>query len=286
MPTDTIKPKKSLGKGLASLIPGASSEEKQKIAFKEVYIDMVTPRSAQPRKKFDKESLEKLAESIKRHGVLQPLVVSKKKNGFEIIAGERRFRASLIAGLEKVPVYVKNLSDQKKSETSLVENVQRQDLNPIEEASAYRELVNRYGLTHSEIAKRVAKDRATISNLIRILSLSSKVRSLLMDQKISLGIAKVLLKVEKSDQNFLAQKAIKDGLSVRALEKLVSKKEPKKTKDQTLSLVQKVSDKLSKKLNTKVFIKYKNEKGYVGISFYSSEEFNDLVLKLETLRKS
>ncbi len=290
MSTDTVKTKKhGLGRGLDSLIPASHLSSQQvstprQTGVMEVEIDLLFCSKNQPRKKFDREKLEGLADSIKAQGIIQPILVYKKEGKYEIVAGERRFRAANIAGLAKVPVILKDLDPSKAQQVAIVENIQREDLNPIEEADAYKSLVEDHGLTHSKIAKLVGKDRATISNLLRIQALSSKVKDCIRNGSISLGHAKVLASVlDLASQNRYAGILVKKKLSVRGLERLI--KNPKKSSkdDRTLKLVSRIATRLEKKLKTKVNIDYKNEKGSVSIYYYSSEQFNDLIEKLEKL---
>ena len=291
--TDTIKKKTTssygLGRGLDSLIPNSQlntqpqNSPKQR-GIREVDIDLISRNKSQPRKHFDTEKLKKLAESIKSQGVLQPILVSKKDKGYEIVAGERRFRAANMAGLDKIPVILKDLDPSKVLGASIVENVQREDLNPIEEGQAYKTLVENHNLTHSEIAKLVGKDRASVSNLIRILMLSDRVKDLVARGLISLGHAKVLCSVSGVGlQNKYASLVVAKKLSVRGLERLINQKSKPVEDDKTLKLVDRIAKKLALKLKTKVAIDYKNEKGSISIHYYSSEQFNELVVGLERL---
>lgn len=289
MPTTGTIKKHGLGKGLDSLIPTSHlttqpAKTSSPRGVFEMDIDLLVCNKKQPRKHFDAEKLNSLAESIKSQGVLQPILVQKKEKEYEIIAGERRFRAANIAGLDKVPVILKNLAPTKVLGASIVENVQREDLNPIEEAEAYQKLAENHGLTHSEIAKLVGKDRATVSNLLRIRALSDKVKALVVAGRISLGHAKVLVSLSDLDlQNKYADILVKKRLSVRGLERLIVKLNKPAKDDRALKLVDRIAKKLSLRLKTKVNIDYKNEKGHVSIYYYSSEQFNELVSKLEKL---
>ena len=232
--------KRGLGRGLNALIntgPDIEVKEKSKDNSdnKEVFVNisLVEPNRNQPRKEFDKEALSELAASIKQYGILQPIMVQKNGDMYEIIAGERRWRAAKEAGLKEVPVIVRDYDKQKIMEISIIENIQRENLNPIEEAMAYQCLMEEYGLKHDELADKVSKNRSTITNSMRLLRLSENIQQMIIDGKISTGHAKVLLSVEnKEEQEKIAAELISRSLSVRELEKLVKKYiKPRKKKE-------------------------------------------------------
>ena len=313
---------KGLGKGLDSLIPKSSSISKgsnekikeipikkevekvvekvvetvveEKIVYEQqlVKLSLVEPNREQPRKKFDEDSIIELSESIKQHGVITPLLVLQKDNYYEIIAGERRWRAAKLAGLKEVPVIIKDLTDQEVVEISLIENIQRENLNPIEEAMAYKKLLNEYNLKQDEIAERVGKSRTAVTNAIRLLKLSDEVQQMIIDEMISTGHARALLTIENKEFQYqLAQKIFDEKLSVREVEKLIKDiKNPKKEKPKTtINEQQFIYDDLQNKMNqilgTKVNIKQKNaNKGKIEIEYYSSEELEhifDLIMGIK-----
>lgn len=257
-------------------------------------IEKIMAGSHQPRKNFDKTLLEELAQSIREHGVLQPLLVRKKSDGrYELIAGERRWRASQLAGLIDVPAIVKNFEDRQSAEVALIENIQREDLNPVEEAMAMSKLIQDFGLTQQEVAARVGKERATITNSLRLLALPHSVLDLVSERKISQGHAKVLLSLDNSlTQIELAKLTVEKTLSVRQLESQVKRSksdEPQleeKRVDGTSAavasqLVDSLSDDLRKSLGTKVQIDYSAGKGKISIYFYSDEELSNLIDKIK-----
>ena len=249
------------------------------------------PNRNQPRKEFDKEALSELAASIKQYGILQPIMVQKNGDMYEIIAGERRWRAAKEAGLKEVPVIVRDYDKQKIMEISIIENIQRENLNPIEEAMAYQCLMEEYGLKHDELADKVSKNRSTITNSMRLLRLSENIQQMIIDGKISTGHAKVLLSVEnKEEQEKIAAELISKSLSVRELEKLVKKyikprkkKENKETIDYSL-FYKEYEDKLKDILGTKVQINTKDKnKGRIEIDYYSAAELERIVELLNTI---
>ena len=272
--------KRGLGRGLNALInTGTDTESKENTKenneYKEVFVNisLVEPNINQPRKEFDKDALSELANSIKQYGILQPIIVQKNEDMYEIIAGERRWRAAKEAGLTEVPVIIRDYDKQKIMEISIIENIQRENLNPIEEAMAYQSLIEEYGLKHEELAERVSKNRSTITNSMRLLKLSDNIQQMIIDGKISAGHAKVLLSVENtSEQEKIAQELISKSLSVRELEKLVKQyikpRKKKKSKDDTdYSLFYKeYEDRLKDILGTKVQINTKDKnKGRIEI---------------------
>ena len=290
--------KRGLGRGLNALInTGTDTESKENAKesneYKEVFVNisLVEPNRNQPRKEFDKNALSELANSIKQYGILQPIIVQKNEDMYEIIAGERRWRAAKEAGLTEVPVIIRDYDKQKIMEISIIENIQRENLNPIEEAMAYQSLMEEYGLKHEELAERVSKNRSTITNSMRLLKLSDNIQQMIIDGKISAGHAKVLLSVENtSEQEKIAQELISKSLSVRELEKLVKQyikpRKKKKSKDDTdYSLFYKeYEDRLKDILGTKVQINTKDKnKGRIEIDYYSAAELERIVELLNTI---
>lgn len=258
----------------------------------QVSIDKMIPGNFQPRTHFEKSKLEELASSIRQNGILQPIVAKRKPDGkFEIIAGERRWRAAQIAGLHQVPVILKTIGNQATLELALIENIQREDLNPIEEAEAYQRLVEEFSLTQQQVADKVGKERATVANSLRLLNLTEPARKLLVEGKISQGHAKVLLALSSpADQMKWAKAVAEDNLSVRQLEKMVAKanntgsQKASTTNDignVTQRLIAGLSEELQKSLGTKVSIDYNNSHGKISIHFYSDEELTGLVERLK-----
>ena len=241
----------------------------------------------QPRKYFNEEGLEELAASIKQHGVIEPLVVTKRENYYLLVSGERRWRASMKAGLKEVPVVIKDYTDQEVLEIGLIENIQRENLNPIEEAKAYKQLIRDFGLKQDEVAKRVSKNRSTITNIMRLLNLSEPVQTMVIEEKLSNGHARALLAIEDEElQEEAANKIINEQLSVRETEKLVKKllnqkpkKEANNTEEKDLSFLYKdIEEKLKYKLGSKTTIKAKNnEKGKIEIEYFSQEELEHIM---------
>ena len=255
-------------------------------------LNLIEPNSEQPRKKFDEESLQELADSIKQYGILQPLIVQKKGNHYEIIAGERRWRAAKLAGVTDVPVLIREYDKQQTMEIALIENVQRADLNPIEEAQAFQQLIQEFHLTQEEIANRVSKNRATITNSMRLLKLDIRVQDMLAEGKISSGHARALLGLEEGERQYqVAAKIIEEKLSVRDVEKLVKMmnrppKEKKPEKGPDIDLIyRQVEDKLKSIMGTKVVINQKDKnKGRIEIEYYSQEELERLIELMESLK--
>lgn len=290
--------KGGLGKGLDILIPQGVLKEEAKIEKESsitekndfmVKISMVEPNKDQPRKSFDEESLAELADSIKQHGIIQPLVVVKKDNHYEIVTGERRWRAAKLAGLKTIPVIVKDLSDKEITEISLIENIQREDLNPIEEAMAYQRLMKEFHMTQDEISKKVSKSRAAIANAVRLLKLDKDVQAMLIARQISSGHARALLSLENLDEQYdLATRIVEEQLSVRETEELVKllnespaqKEEDIKEEvdEQTRIIYENYENLLKRLMGTKVSIKKKkNDKGKIEIEYYSLEELERLL---------
>lgn len=256
-----------------------------------VKISKVEPNREQPRKQFDEDSLLELSESIKQYGVLQPLVVSDKKDYYEIIAGERRWRAAKLAGLKEVPVIIKELSKQETVEISLIENIQREDLNPIEEAMAFKRLLDEFHLKQDEVADRVSKSRTAVTNVMRLLKLESEVQQMLIDEMISAGHARALLGISDRDlQIKIANKVFDEKLSVRETEKLVkSILEPKKEKTMKKdpaedAIYESLEEKMKGIMGTKVIInRKKNNKGKIEIEYYSRDELERIIELFESI---
>lgn len=292
------KQSRGLGKGLDSLIPDAVGEakvkkeaevkapvkEEKKEAETIVKITMVEPNRKQPRKNFDEDALQELSDSIKQFGLIQPILVQDRKDHYEIIAGERRWRAAKMAGLKEVPVIIRDYTEQEIMEISLIENIQREDLNPIEEAQAYKRLLTEFNLKQDEVAERVSKSRAAVTNSIRLLKLDDRVQQMVIDDMISTGHARALLAVEDHEEQYmLAQKIFDEKLNVRDVEKLVKnlhkpvkqKKEEDKTMD---AIYQDIENKLKQKLSTKVIVTSKGEgAGRIEIEFYNHEDLDRLL---------
>lgn len=262
---------------------------------KEMFLKLssIEPNRNQPRNEFKEDSLLELAESMKEYGVLQPLLVQKKGDFYEIIAGERRWRAAKLAGLKEVPVVIREYTKQQSMEIALIENVQREDLNPIEEAKAYQRLMQEFSLKQEEIAARVAKNRVTITNSMRLLKLDERVQDMLIQNQITGGHARALLSVEDPELQFqLAGKIVTESLSVREVEKLVKslskKKEPKEKKEEDVSLsliFRELEDRMKSAMGTKVSINRKDKnKGRVEIEYYSEAELERIVELIESIR--
>ena len=294
--------KRGLGKGLDSLIPTnvmmesevkhatvstASSPEEEKDGTLMVKLSKVEPNREQPRKNFDEDSLQELAESLKQFGMLQPILVQNRGDYYEIIAGERRWRAAKIAGLKEVPVIVRELTDQEIVEISLIENIQREDLNPIEEAQAYKRLLTEFHLKQDEAAERVSKSRTAVTNSMRLLKLCDEVQKMVVDDMISTGHARALISIEDPEEQYLiAQKIFDEKLSVREVEKLVKDlhKPPKPPKEENKTLqaiYQEISERLKQSLSTKVSVSAKqNGAGKIEIEFYNHEDLERLLERI------
>lgn len=294
--------KRGLGKGLDSLIPAnvmmesevkhatvstASSPEEGKDGTLMVKLSKVEPNREQPRKNFDEDSLQELAESLKQFGMLQPILVQNRGDYYEIIAGERRWRAAKIAGLKEVPVIVRELTDQEIVEISLIENIQREDLNPIEEAQAYKRLLTEFHLKQDEVAERVSKSRTAVTNSMRLLKLCDEVQKMVVDDMISTGHARALISIEDPEEQYLiAQKIFDEKLSVREVEKLVKDlhKPPKPPKEENKTLqaiYQEISERLKQSLSTKVSVSAKqNGAGKIEIEFYNHEDLERLLERI------
>ena len=298
---------KGLGKGLDALIPESSARknaktevEKQvvieKVIKKEevmVKISEVEPNRNQPRKNFDEDALLELSESIKQFGIIQPLVVQKRKDYYEIIAGERRWRAAKMAGLKEVPVIIKDYTDQEIVEISLIENIQREDLNPIEEAQAFKRLLTEFHLKQDEVAEKVSKSRTAVTNSMRLLKLDERVQQMVIDDMLSTGHARALLATDDKEQQYsLANKIFEEKMSVREVEHMMQAlqkpKTEKKRKEEVPNkfIYEDVEEKLKNILGTKVSVNHKkNNKGKIEIEFYSNEELERLLELFETIHE-
>lgn len=304
-----------LGKGLDSLIPNKNTANIKPSVKKEgnvdtavktkdvketsnneksgevlVKINKIEPNREQPRKAFEEDSLLELADSIKQFGVLQPLLVQKKKDYYEIIAGERRWRAAKLAGIKEVPVIIKEYTNQEIVEISLIENIQRENLNPIEEAMAFKRLLEEFSLKQDEVAERVSKSRTAVTNSMRLLKLSEKVQQMIVDDMISTGHARALLAIDDKEQQYtLAMKIFDEKLSVRETEKMVkalknTKKQPEKIEKEHQFVYDDIAEKMKNIMGTKVKINQKsNGKGKIEIEYYSPEELEriyDLIMSI------
>jgi ParB family transcriptional regulator, chromosome partitioning protein len=274
--------KAALGKGLNALLPDRGGE------VIEIEIEKVLPNENQPRKVFKDAALKELATSIKEKGVLQPVIVSRVGDGtFKLIAGERRWRASSLAGLKKIPALVKDVSSQDAIEIALIENIQREELNPLETANAFSSLMKDFKLTQEELSERVGKERATVANYLRILKLPDEVKSLVNDGSLSIGHAKALLSIEdRLEQIEVARKIVREGLSVRAAEALCNDfkrlpegpaAKPPKKQEKKLPEVADLEDRLIQALGTKVRLQHKGKKGKIEIEYYSLDELDRLL---------
>lgn len=272
-----------------SAIAGDASESKKGALL--VKISSVEPNLNQPRKQFDEDALLELSESIKQYGILQPILVTEKNNYYEIIAGERRWRAAKLAGLKEVPVIVKEFNEQELVEISLIENIQREDLNPVEEAMAYKRLIDEFHLKQDEIADRVGKSRTAVTNSMRLLKLDEKVQQMLIDEMITAGHARAILSVsDKEKQANVAMKVFDEKLSVRETEALVKHileppKEKKKTVNTTEDAVyEQLEERMKSIVGTKVFIhRKKNNKGKIEIEYYSRDDLERIIDLFETI---
>lgn len=274
----------ALGKGLGALIP--EPEEKEERRFFYCGIEEIRPHRAQPRKHFDESKLLELAETIKEKGILDPLMVRRVEDGYELIAGERRWRAAQKAGLKEVPVIVREADDREVLELSLIENLQREDLNPIEEAEGFRELIEQFNVSHEELSKRVGKDRTTITNALRLLKLPTEIQNHLIQNRITAGHARAILSLESREkQKELCEIILQKDLSVReteALAKRWSEKSNKRSaterrKEELVAQLQSLQDALRQHLGTKVRIQSKGKKGKIEIEYYSLEDLERII---------
>ena len=300
-----VAKKSGLGKGLDALIPAGNKKvsapknmepviiEKivEKKGVETLKITDVEPNREQPRKNFNEDALLELSDSIKQYGVIQPLIVQKKQDRYEIIAGERRWRAAKMAGIKEIPVIIKDYSDQQIMEISLIENIQREDLNPIEEAMAYKNLMEEFHLKQDEIAERVSKSRTAVTNSMRLLKLDKRVQQMMIDDMITAGHARTLITIEDPDVQYnIATKIFDEKLSVRETEKMVKflqKPEIKRTKTEKINsfIYKDIEEKIKAILGTKVTVDHRsNNKGKISIEYYSNEELERIVYLLESIK--
>ena len=288
-----VKHKKmALGKGLGALIPGIEKEDGAKQDYFYCDIDLIRPHPFQPRVTFSEENLQELADSIKTQGVLQPLLVRNDEAGYELIAGERRLRAAKRAGLTQVPVVIKRVTDDKLLEMSLVENIQRENLNPIEEAEAYHRLISQLNLTQDQASTRVGKSRSAVANFLRLRQLPDQIKDSITDGTLSMGHARALLGAETSAQQLAAWRAVVSRrLSVRETENLVRRlksetKKPQVSKNRSEQIyLTSLAEDLSRHLGTKILIKKDGQKGKVEIEFYSNDDLERLIDRLKQTNK-
>ena len=305
-----MAPKRGLGRGLSNLIPtddttedvspkaskqtktgAVTKTEVVKKVEQTLNINRIEPNKNQPRKEFNEDALQELADSIKQFGVIEPLVVVKRKGYYELIAGERRWRAARLAGLKEVPVVIKDYDDQQIVEIALIENIQREDLNPIEEAHAYERLIQEFNLTQDEVAERVSKSRTTVTNALRLLKLTEKVQQMLIDEMITAGHARAILAVSDMEkQESLAMRVFDEKLSVRETEKLVKAvlAPPKEKKSHSYSAedaaYENLEEKMKSIMGTKVLIhRKKNDKGKIEIEYYSRDELERIIDLFESI---
>lgn len=279
--------KPALGKGLGALIENRIEENQNSVI--EVEINQVEPGPGQPRKNFDKEKIDALAESIKEHGIIQPLIVTREENRYYIIAGERRWRAAKAAGFKTIPVIERNATTKEVLELALVENIQREDLNPIEEAEAYAKLLQDYSMTQEQVAAMVGKSRSAIANMLRLLHFSEKVKNLLISGELTTGQARPILALESmQEQDSAAEYILKSGLNARQAEQYVKKlteksKQKSQSEEKEISEqikqqeVRFVQDRLRTSLGTKVILNDHNGRGKITIEYYSKDERERLI---------
>ena len=284
--------KKGLGKGLGALITENTDADRERLSgVLEVDINRVEPNKDQPRKYFEDAALQELSDSIQNYGIIQPLLVKKEDGYFSIIAGERRWRAARMAKLSKVPIIIKEYNDIEVLQVALIENIQRADLNPLEEALSYKRLLEEYGLTQEEIAQKVGKSRSNIANMLRLLKLDKRVQSFLADNKLTVGHARALLPLEESMQLELAERIMEEELSVRETESLIqslseeAKPIIEKSPVTRNPMLDNFESNLKQLLGTKVSIKEKNNKGKIEISYFSQEELDRLLCLLKKVEQ-
>lgn len=280
--------KQVLGRGLDALIPDVEASVLEPEPFFYCDIDAIRPNPYQPRRHFSDQELKTLSVSIGEKGIIQPLVVRAVSNGYELVVGERRWRAARLAGIKQVPVVVKNVSGAEMVETALVENVQREDLNPLEKADAYDRLINEFGLTQQEVAKRVSQDRSTVANLLRLRKLPKPIQADIVNNTLSMGHARALLSAETPSQQKEAwRRIVSENLSVRAAEALVKKLKTRKASKKKARTSQDVyleslADDLSRHLGTRVRIVRRGNRGRVEIEYYGNEDLDRLISRLKT----
>lgn len=278
----------ALGRGLDALIPGIKSVENRSEEYFQCDIELIHPNRYQSRLQFSEDEMEELCLSIKEHGIIQPLLVRKADNGYELVAGERRLRAARMIELDQVPVVIKDVTDADLLEISIVENVQREDLNPVEEAEAYHLLITEFNLTQDQTAKRVGKSRSTVANFLRLRQLPEQIKASIVDSTLSMGHARALLGAEASAQQIAAWRAVvSKGLSVRETEALIKRLKREKemsekpATDSEDIYLSSLADDLSRHLGTMVQIKRRGQKGTVQIKFYSNDDLDRLLSLLK-----
>lgn len=274
-----------LGKGLGALI-SENEEDSNESSKLLIPLNKIKSNAEQPRKSFDNEKIAELAESIKHHGIIQPLIVMKENDSYVIIAGERRWRASKMAGLKEVPAIIMDITDREVLEISLIENIQRQDLNPIEEALAYKKLIDDFKITQEELSKKVGKSRTAITNCMRLINLDDRVKQYLIDGVLSEGHGRALLAINDGNLQYtVAQKVIDEGLSVRELERLIKKvyagdkkkKDNDEINDENNVYYKDIEEKLQSYFGTKIKLSYKKDKGKIEIEYYSDEDLQRIL---------
>ncbi len=277
--------KKGLGKGLEALISSTNALEDAKNSVMEVRINEVEPNSQQPRKVFDQEKLEALAESIKDHGVVQPIIVRSEGTHYKIVAGERRWRAAKLAELKTIPVIIKDITSREVMEIALIENLQREDLNPIEEAEAFQKLIDEYSMTQEEVAKTVGKSRAAVANSVRLLTLTDEIKAMISDGRLTSGHARTLITItDAKRQNELANTIVEKNFTVRESEKLAaSESKPKKKKETRKAMTKEsieileLEEKLRAVYGTKINLIRAKEKGKIIFEVYSKDELDRII---------
>jgi len=273
--------KKGLGKGLSALIPDSPQGDNEN-GILQLKITEIEANENQPRRKFDEEALASLAESIKEHGIVQPIVVRREGTGYQIVAGERRWRAARIAGLKTVPVVVKDYSDTQVLEIALIENLQREDLNPIEEANAYKALIDEHSLSQEEIGKRIGKSRSAITNSLRLLNLPSEIIEYLISGKLTAGHARALLAFEDDKKKIeIANRIINENLNVRQVEKLAKEKQKTKKPKIKSAEICDIEERLRNIFGTKVTITHSKKKGKIEIEYYGIDDLDKILNILE-----
>ncbi|MFS0558724.1 ParB/RepB/Spo0J family partition protein [Brevibacillus sp. 179-C9.3 HS] len=272
---------RGLGKGLNALITSNLIEEGEQV--KEVSINEIRPNPYQPRKEFEQSAIDELAQSIKEHGIIQPLIVRKSIKGYELVAGERRLRAAKVAGLKQVPVVVKAYTDQQLMEIALIENLQRENLNPLEEAEAYDKLISHHDYTQEQLAQKIGKSRPHVANMLRLLQLPEKIRKMVSAAELSMGHSRALLAVsDKKVQQQLANDVVEKGLSVRQLEEIVkqlnvSRETKKKKPAKNEPVLIEMEERLRSRFGTSVKIKKGSKRGKIEIDFYSQEDLERII---------
>lgn len=270
----------ALGRGLGALIPDIDVSTSDDAVF-EIDINDVEPNSEQPRKKFDEEKMQQLTDSIKEHGIVQPVIVKKEGNFYKLIAGERRWRAARMAGLKSIPAIVREYTDREVMEISLIENIQREDLNPIEEAIAYKRLMDEFGMTQEEISIKIGKSRSAVANILRLINLDDRVKNYVIDGLMSEGHARAIIVLPGNDMQYeVAKKIIDENLNVRQTEKLVKSVisgKKKKLLKKSEPYITDIQERLKNILGTKVNISYGRKKGKIEIEYYSYEDLERIM---------